>query len=138
MITAITLTPDGTATHVEINPNTELNQLREIVDGWVELTTINTNFGTIAAWINEEGKILNLPVNPSAMAIQNHLEGHLHGTITGTVVYTGLHHTGDTQSLTNDQQSLITSILNGIQKAGLLPALTNAANAIHKEGNQQW
>lgn len=51
---------DGSKEPLTLNPKTRLEALQKLVDGYIEVIHINGN----DVVLNEEGRLLNLPINP--------------------------------------------------------------------------
>lgn len=47
----------------------ELDNLQHAVGGWVQAISLSQNWEGLVLWLNEEGKLINLPFNPIATAI---------------------------------------------------------------------
>jgi hypothetical protein len=86
----IAIHPDGKIDKKEITKIPELQDLKDIVGGWIEMVPYFTIYeGTLCiAFCNEEGKLphLNLPFNATATdlwskAIGHKLNDHLVGSI---------------------------------------------------------
>lgn len=64
----------------------DLDGLQELVGGWLEASTC----GLAVAWMNEEGKLQGLPVNPRATVLWHRMLGYQPGDVLcGNVYFTG-------------------------------------------------
>lgn len=68
---------------VEFTRETEYETLRQAVGGYIEVVYLNN----LLMWVNEEGKIHNLPPNPIATLMM--LEKGIRDIIAGDVIITG-------------------------------------------------
>lgn len=85
----VLVAPDTTITAQPWNPDTStLDHLQSAVGGLIELLELQPD---LSAWVNEEGRIHNLPPNPLATALAITLCPNLQGTplLMGPVVFTG-------------------------------------------------
>lgn len=108
-----------TATDIEAG----LDSLQRHVGGYIE-SVPGGDFngaaeGTWCAYVNEEGKILNMPVNMRATAIMHSIEKiHASDTINGAMIIVGINDNGDSvdapDALTADR---LLEILNKAAKA---------------------
>jgi hypothetical protein len=80
-VKALIVRPDGTMLHRLIHPT--LEALQALVGGWIELIFVTHG---VYAYVNEEGKLLDLPANHQATYLAG-LEGV--DLISGTVVFVG-------------------------------------------------
>lgn len=85
LIQGLVVEPDGTVRKVEID-NEDLSSYQEIVGGYIEAIT-----GKIATvYVNEEGLILNLPVNPSvSIFVSRFLWDGAYSRLNGTALIVG-------------------------------------------------
>lgn len=56
---------DGSKEPLILEEKTRLNTLQKLVDGYIEIIHINGN----DVILNEEGRLINLPINPSSYEI---------------------------------------------------------------------
>lgn len=63
MIDAILIPVDGPVESVSFDRKNELSVLQDAVGGWIEMVDMGANG---ALWCNEEGKLMNLPMNKRA------------------------------------------------------------------------
>jgi Domain of unknown function (DUF3846) len=65
-IRAVVVPVDGEPYVTEINHQNGLAQLQELVGGYIEGFDLKLKDGIVTAYVNEEGKLQNLPVNEMA------------------------------------------------------------------------
>ncbi len=83
---AITLNAEGEAKEVElVEGESQLEKLQEAVGGLVQAVDFTPN---LTIWVNEEGKIIGLPINPMATFLWEKYFG-LTDFICGNVIFTG-------------------------------------------------
>lgn len=83
---AITLNTEGEAKEVElVEGESQLDKLQEAVGGWVQAVDFTPN---LTIWVNEEGKLIGLPINPMATFLWEKYFG-LTDFICGNVIFTG-------------------------------------------------
>jgi hypothetical protein len=82
---AITLNAEGEAREVELQEEGQLEQLQGVVGGWVQAVDFTDN---LTIWVNEEGKLVGLPINPMATFLWEKYFG-LTDFICGDVIFTG-------------------------------------------------
>lgn len=75
------------------------DMLREYVGGYIEAIRIRND---IVMWINEEGKLIDLPYN---FALGHN--GKIYDYIAGNAIFTGLDEEGDTVPLTQEMAHYI-------------------------------
>lgn len=110
-IDAIVIPVEGDVEKVSFDRKDELNVLQEAVGGWIEAVDTGAN-GTM--WVNEEGKLMNLPINKRATYLWWTLVPAARGRdmLCGDVVVTGgIDHTGNTTSTSK----LVTDLLFGVE-----------------------
>lgn len=78
-------------------PN-DYETLKNTVAGWIEAVNVGKN---VNCWINEEGKLIPLPLN----FYLNHISIH------GNAIFTGMTRSGDTVGLTEDQIAYVKTLL---------------------------
>lgn len=82
-IKAVIVDPDGTVRSTEIENN--LGSFQAVVGGYIEGV-----FGRVATvYVNEEGLLRNLPMNPAATLFVNRILGHLGTRLFGTALIVG-------------------------------------------------
>jgi hypothetical protein len=85
-VLAITLNTEGEAKEVElVEGESQLDKLQEAVGGWVQAVDFTPN---LTIWVNEEGKLIGLPINPMATFLWEKYFG-LTDFICGNVIFTG-------------------------------------------------
>lgn len=96
---ALIIQPDGTLTVKRGVPEGTYEFIRSAVEGWIEAVDLNRGLATM--WVNEEGKISGMPVNPTANLVAHRNARLLAGDfIVGPVVITGgTDHEGETLPL---------------------------------------
>ncbi len=83
---AITLNAEGEAKEVELTEGeSQLDKLQEAVGGLVQAVDFTPN---LTIWVNEEGKLIGLPINPMATFLWERYFG-LTDFICGNVIFTG-------------------------------------------------
>ena len=102
MRTAVQVTVDGRVRVIDLDTvDSELATLQDAVGGWIQAVDV---VGDMSIYLNEEGKILGLPINPVATSYFDATWGAGHDVINGDVVFTGLPDSkGDTTGLTPEQ-----------------------------------
>lgn len=93
-VAALIVQPDGSAEIRDIDPT--LDTLKELVGGWLEaIHPGDVSHGLWHAYIDEEGKLKQLPVNEAGTAFA-HSIGWPHGDVlVGPVVFLGSGGTGE-------------------------------------------
>jgi hypothetical protein len=98
---AISLTTDDVATVHEFVVGDSYKMLSDAVGGYIECVQIAHG---IDMWVNEEGKILDLPYNATATAIFWTTYGFMSDMIFGDVIFTSCDdESGETTGLTVEQ-----------------------------------
>ena len=102
MRTAVQVTVDGRIRVIDLDTvESELSTLQDAVGGWIQALDV---VGGMSMYLNEEGKILGLPINPVGTAYFVDTWGEGHDVINGDVVFTGLpDNEGETTGLTPEQ-----------------------------------
>lgn len=122
MITAITLTPDGTATRIELNPaRGGADDIRRHLNADYfdhhTLTRHHPAFGHLVGWVHDSGLLIGLPINPVAMLITSSvLDLPTQVPIVGNVVFTGLDPAGETTSLTPAAEGFINMLTDAVHQ----------------------
>lgn len=98
VVAALIVQPDGTAEIRDIDPG--FMSIKEVLGGgWLEIITPNhpssQEFGYWHAYVDEDGKAKNLPVNPAGTAFANSIGWHSGDTLRGPVVFLGEGGTGE-------------------------------------------
>ena len=104
MIKAIVITVDGLQKDIEISEDTSLKTLQDAVGGFIQAVDL---LG-LTMWINEEGKIDDLPFNPFATILWEAAFGKT-DVILGDIVLTGL--PDDEGKLTSIPQAFVDMVL---------------------------
>jgi hypothetical protein len=99
---------EGNAKELDLDAKEgSLQTLQTAVDGLIEAVDINKN---LTLWLNEEGKLLGLPMNSVGTAMYRRAT-EITDTIVGNIVLTGgVDDEGDTIGLTEEQVSTWTFI----------------------------
>lgn len=100
---ALKITTDAKIVKLSLDNNTELAQLQEAVDGYIEAVDLSPN---LTMWVNEEGLLRDdLSINPVAYAFYSQ-------PIMGDIVFTGgTDGNGDTIGLSEAEAKLIRSVV---------------------------
>jgi len=104
MIKAIVITVDGLQKDIEISEDISLKTLQDAVGGFIQ----SVDLLGLTMWINEEGKIDNLPFNPFATILWEAAFGKT-DVILGDIVLTGL--PDDEGKLTSIPQAFVDMVL---------------------------
>jgi hypothetical protein len=83
---ALVIRTDGSFEVVEFTDSTALPVLQQGVGGWVQAIDLSTD---LTLWLNEEGKLADLPHNPFAQALWDERFGAYTDYIVGDIVLTG-------------------------------------------------
>jgi hypothetical protein len=83
---ALVITSTGVTTVEDITP--DLDTLQSLVGGYIEAAPTD---GSVTVYVNEEGKVTGLPVNPEATRLYYKLAPFMegHDILVGTVVILG-------------------------------------------------
>jgi hypothetical protein len=104
MTKAVTVRTDGSTTVIDLETDS-LSKLQEAVGGYIQPVDISD---TLTLWVNEEGKLMSLPHNPTAQRYYDKRWGAGRDFIVGNVVFTGgVGPDGETLGLTDEQVSAI-------------------------------
>lgn len=89
MINAIVVDVEGDVEQIEIAHDDTLRTLQGHVDGLIE--AVDSADGSVTFWVNEEGKLIGLPINRAATLMWWTLNPAMKGldALCGTVVITG-------------------------------------------------
>lgn len=82
---AVYINTDNETYLASLDPNDMLSGLQQAVEGFIEAVSLTDN---ITMWINEEGKLNDLPVNVIATLFYHAAHGP-HDIIMGNVILTG-------------------------------------------------
>lgn len=100
---AIVLDTDGNFSDLNFRMES-LRSLQEAVGGWVQAVDFRDD---LTMWVNEEGKLNNLPLNPIATRIWTHFFGET-DFIVGNAVFTGgTDENGDTMFIGEEAETLL-------------------------------
>ena len=111
-IDVVTIGVDGTLTTETIDRGCAA--LQERVGGYIEAVT--SDDGQITLWINEEGKLINLPVNELGTALWHLVSPRMNGVdvLCGAVVVTGgCDDNGDTLSIPDGLRQVLERVGDG-------------------------
>jgi len=98
---ALVVRTSGEIDTVEFAGDAALSVLQEGVGGWVQAVELD---GDLTLWVNEEGKLADLPHNPFAQALWNERYGYYTDYIVGDIVLTGgVGAEGETLGLSDEQ-----------------------------------
>ena len=117
MAKAVIIKASGTKELVEFEVGQSYELLSGAVGGYVEVVALPTRRADL--WLNEEGKLNNLPYNPIATSLF-HDEHHTGDFIVGNVIITGgVDDEGETLGLDDEQ---VTALMGYDQKLWTLGA----------------
>lgn len=97
--TALKVDTDGNVTRLEFEEGKSYDMLKTGVDGWIECVRLDNG---IDMWLNEEGKLLGLPVNYFATVLWISKYG-MTDVMCGNAILTSGTEDGDTVGLTEEQ-----------------------------------
>ncbi len=101
---AIILNVDGNLSEMDLDRADALRDLQRAVDGWVQAIDFRDD---LTIWVNEEGKLNNLPINAEATKIWAHFFGNT-DFIVGNAVFTGgTDENGETMGISADAEAFI-------------------------------
>lgn len=104
---ALVIKTTGETNTVEFTEANALTVLQEGVSGWVQAVDLAED---LTLWLNEEGKLADLPHNTFAQAIWNERYGYYTDYIVGDIVLTGgVGPEGETLGLSDEQVDALTS-----------------------------
>lgn len=107
---AIVVTPEGSVEEIDFSEDS-LTVLQTAVGGWVQAVEM---FPTLTLWVNEEGKLNNLPYNIYASKMWEQRFGVGTDIIVGNAVFTGGgDEEGDTLGLSDEQVELLKRFVKG-------------------------
>ena len=99
---AVIITTDGDATKIS---EISLKSLQTAVGGWVQAVDLDHD---LTIWVNEEGKMDGLPVNPIATRLWEKYIGVGTDIIAGNAVFTGgTDDDGETLGLADDKVAML-------------------------------
>lgn len=101
---------DGSREVVEVQEGGLLSQAQKVCDGWVDVVNVDSrHLGWLSIFVNDEGLLIGLDVNPFASAItaDGQYPQHLVGDV---LIAGGVDDDGNTEGLTDFQiEVLLTS-----------------------------
>jgi hypothetical protein len=101
---AIMLDVDGNLSAIDLDAGNGLKILQDAVGGWVQAVDFRDD---LTIWVNEEGKLNNLPINAEATKIWAHFFGNT-DFIVGNAVFTGgTDENGETMAISADAETFI-------------------------------
>ena len=101
---AIMLDTEGNLSEIDLDAGKTLKILQKAVGGWVQAVGLRDD---LTIWVNEEGKIHNLPFNAKATEIWTHFYGNT-DLIAGNAVFTGgADEEGETLAISSDAEAFI-------------------------------
>ncbi len=107
----IVITPEHEVSVQQMPMADEYNFLNTAVAGWIQAVPLDDNLEGITLWVNEEGKLNNLPYNPLATILWEMSYGFT-DVICGTAVLTGgTDDEGETLPLTDEQVAKILAVV---------------------------
>jgi hypothetical protein len=107
----VVITPEHEVSVQQMPVANEYNFLNTAVAGWIQAVALTDDLEGITLWVNEEGKLDNLPYNPLATLLWEMSYGFT-DVICGTAVLTGgSDEDGETLPLTDVQVAQILAIV---------------------------
>ena len=107
---ALVIKTTGEVKEVEFTQGTALSVLQSGVDGWVQAIDLSDD---LTLWLNEEGKLVDLPHNIAAQALWDSRFGYDTDYLVGDVVLTGgVNEEGETLGLSDEQVESLTASAN--------------------------
>jgi hypothetical protein len=101
---AILLDVDGNLSSIDLDAGNTLKILQNAVEGWVQAVDFTAD---LTIWVNEEGKLNNLPINAKATKIWAHFFGNT-DYMSGNAVFTGgTDEEGETLAISADAEAFI-------------------------------
>jgi hypothetical protein len=112
----IVIKADGTLERLDLSEQEqELKNLQGAVGGYVQVIELEDDF---TMWVNEEGKLLNLPVNEIATVIWEVRFGLDTDIICGDVVFTGgMDENGETLTISQVNIHRLAELVQGLKGA---------------------
>lgn len=113
-IDVVTIGVDGTLTPETIDRGCAA--LQERVGGYIEAVT--SDDGKVTLWINEEGKLINLPVNELGTMLWHLVSPQMNGVdvLCGAVVVTGgVDSEGETMSIPDGLRQVLERVAEGVR-----------------------
>lgn len=110
----LVITADGQISPEADKEINKIEYLQKVVGGWIEAVELNSFSFECIMWLNEEGKLDSLPINPLATTLFEHSFGFGTDIIVGDVVLTGGYNDeGYTLYLTDEQVAEVEKALVG-------------------------
>lgn len=107
---ALVIRTTGEVETVEFTEDTALATLQQGVGGWVQAVDISDN---LTLWVNEEGKLADLPHNLFGQSLWNDRFGYYTDYIVGDIVLTGgTDDEGKTLGLHDDEVESLSAAAN--------------------------
>jgi hypothetical protein len=107
----IVITPEQEVSVQQMPIANEYDFLNTAVAGWIQAEELSEDLEGITLWVNEEGKLNNLPYNPLATILWEMSYGFT-DVICGTAVLTGgSDDEGETLPLTDEQVAKILAVV---------------------------
>ena len=98
---AVVITTDGSKEVVEFEVGGSYDLLQQKVGGWFQVVALEQREADL--WLNEEGKLNNLPRNPIATSLFRSEYGDYDFIVGDVVITGGVDDNGDTLGLTDEQ-----------------------------------
>ena len=110
----VVIKADGTLERLDLSESEqELKSLQNAVGGYVQVIELEDDF---TMWANEEGKLLNLPVNEIATVIWEVRFGLDTDIICGDVVFTGgMDEDGETLTISEANLQRLAELVEGLK-----------------------
>ena len=110
----VVIKADGTLERLDLSESEqELKSLQNAVGGYVQVIELEDDF---TMWANEEGKLLNLPVNEIATVIWEVRFGIGTDIICGDVVFTGgMDEDGETLTISEANLQRLAELVEGLK-----------------------
>jgi hypothetical protein len=111
----VVIKADGTLERLDLSVSEqELKSLQNAVGGYVQVIELEDDF---TMWVNEEGKLLNLPVNEIATVIWEVRFGIGTDIICGDVVFTGgMDEDGETLTISEANIQRLAELVEGAER----------------------
>ena len=112
----VVIKADGTLERLDLSESEqELKSLQNAVGGYVQVIELEDDF---TMWVNEEGKLLNLPVNEIATVIWEVRFGIGTDIICGDVVFTGgMDEDGETLTISEANIQRLAELVEGLKRS---------------------
>lgn len=100
---AVIINTDGTKSVVEFEVGNSYNLIKNAVGGYIQVVPLHKANADL--WVNEEGKLDNLPQNPIGTSLWVDEYGHTDVIVGNIIITGGTDEMGDTLGLTPEQVS---------------------------------